>query len=150
MEIDETDIRYDKEKNRIVISIDGKDIWISPLFLRNLLPVKNEEEKVKELAMLIHDINREKLTRMTTFMNKSREIEKAILDTLTDLQKCSKAICIKKYEAIIKLHKQRMVVLAEIRRAVGLLNKEKQELRMRIAHLGINPEDVTGEEEKRR
>jgi len=150
MEIDKTDIRYDEKKNRIIISFDDNEIEIPPYYIRDFLPTMKEEEKAKDLAMMIHDINREKLTRMTAFMSKSREIEKAILDTLSALSKCEKIVCIKRNDAIIRLHKQRMIVLAEIRRAVGLLNKEKQELRMRIANLGINPEDITGEEEKRR
>lgn len=141
-EIPKESIKYDKETNRLVITLDdGTEIEVSPKDIRNQLPTLNAEEKVRDLSMMIHDIEREKFTQMKYFITKMKELEKGIEDARGDLAKCQKAVCVKKMQVMIKSFVDSKNALAEIRRTVGLLEKQKKPLRMRIASLGHDPDD---------
>lgn len=141
-EIPKESIKFDKEINRLVVTLDdGTEIEISPKDVRDQLPILDKEEKVRDLFMMIHDIEREKFTRMKYFITKMKELEKGIEDARTALGKCNKAVCVKKMQVMIKSYVDSKNALAEIRRTVGLLEKEKKPLRMRIASLGHDPDD---------
>lgn len=130
------EMRFDKENNRIVIEIDGEEpILISPQAIRDLLPTISEEEKIKDLEMIIHDIDREKLTNMRDYIAKMKELDSEINKVREELTNCEKAICVKKWGEVIKSYIAQKNALAEIRRAIGLLEKDKKELRIRIAKL---------------
>lgn len=141
MELAKEDITFDKTKNRVIIKVKGEEFEIQPQIVRELLPVLTEEEKVKDLFMMIHDLNREKLTRMNFFIAKMKELEKGVDDARVELKKCGKMTCIKKWQVIIKSYVDSKNTLAEIRRTITLLEKNKKPLLMRIAKLGQDPYD---------
>jgi len=147
LELSKEDIRYDKKANRVIISIAGEEIILTPQIIREILPVMDEKEKAKDLAMMIHDINREKLARMEFFVTKMKELEKGIQDAREELKKCGKIVCIKKWQAVVKSYVDEKNALAEIRRTIGLLEKDKKPLRTRIARLGFDPKELTGEDQ---
>lgn len=145
-EIPKEDIQYDEEINRLVISLpSGEEYVISPQVIREFLPTKTGEEKAKDLAMRIHDINKEKLTRMRYFITRMKELEKDLEEVRKGLKECTKPVCVKKYQVMIKSFVDSKNILAEIRRTIGLLEREKAPLRTRIAKLGFDPEELTGE-----
>lgn len=146
MEISKEDIRYDGETNRIIITTDDGEITLTPQIIREILPTMSEEEKVRDLSMMIHDINREKFTRMKFFIAKMVELRKGIDDAREELKNCMKMTCVKKWQAIIKSYVDEKNTLAEIRRTIGILEKQKPAIRARIAKLGHDPIEETGEE----
>lgn len=145
LEIEKEDITYNKNKNRIIVVVDdggfkGK-IQIAPQVIRDFLPTMDENEKLKDLFMIIHDLEREKLARMRYFIGRMKELEKGIGTARTELEKCDDMTCVKKWQAVIKSYVDAKNALAEIRRTITLLEKNKQPLLMRIAKLGRNPEE---------
>ena len=141
-EIPKEDIKYDKETNRVVIKLSsGEEIEISPQTIRDILPILNKEEKVKDLLMMIHDIEKEELTRISFFIKKMKELDKGIHDAREGLTKCEKAVCVKKYSVLIKSFVDSKNALAEIRRIITLLEKMKIPIRIRIAKLGQDPDE---------
>lgn len=141
-EVPEENIKYDKETNRVIIKIsDEMELEITPQTIRKILPTLNEKEKVKDLFMMIHDIEKEKLTRMSFFVKKMKELEKGIDDARGELKECEKAVCVKKYSVLIKSYVDSKNALAEIRRTITLLEKLKKPLRIRIAQLGHDPDE---------
>ena len=141
--ISKDDITFEKETNRIVITLmSGKEIEIPPIDMREVIPVISEEAKIKELFMMLHDLEKEKITKMTFYINKMVELENGIQDAREELKKCTKIQCIKMWTAIIKSFVDEKNALAEIRRTVGLLDKTvKKPLSVRIAVSGHNPND---------
>jgi len=141
-EIPKEDIRYEKETNRVVIKLsDGKEIDISPQTIRDILPTLNKEEKVQDLLMMIHDIEKEELSRMSFFIQKMKDLDKGIDNARVGLSNCQKAVCVKKYSVLIKSYVDSKNALAEIRRAITLLEKMKIPIRIRIAKLGHDPDE---------
>jgi hypothetical protein len=133
---DKMEIRFDKENNRLVLTTDnGEEVFISPQCIRDLLPTMNEEEKIKDLEMILHDIDREKLTKMESYMALMRKLQDGITEAREELKKADSAILIKKWEAVGKSYVDEKNALAEIRRAVGLLEKDRKVIRVRIAKL---------------
>lgn len=141
--IGKNSIKFDNQTNKIVITLpEGNEIEISPSIMREFLPIISEEEKVKELFMMIHDLEKERLTKMTFYTKKMTELEDGIKTARTELEKCEKMMCIKKWQAVIKSYVDEKNTLAEIRRSVGLIDKTlKKPLEVRIAALGHNPND---------
>lgn len=148
IEIPIEDIEYDVEQNRILIQYAGVRLSIFPVDLRkSYLESLNEEDKVKELAMMHHEINKEVLTRIGDFIKRMAEIEDDMADALDELKKCSTAVCVKKWDAVLAASVKRKNVLKEIRLSIGLLEKQKKPLRTRIAKLEYDPSELTGETE---
>lgn len=134
-------MQFDEKKNRIIVSIDGKEIEIAPQDIRNLLPFKDADERVKDLTMIIHDLEREELTQIETFIHLCKEIDKTIKGLEEGLGKCEDTKCIRKYEAFIKIHLARKSTLTQVRLAIALLDKKKRGLRVRIARLETSGEE---------
>jgi len=133
---DKMEIRFDKENNRLVLTTDnGEEVFISPQCIRDLLPTMNEEEKIKDLEMILHDIDKEKLTKMESYMALMRTLQKGITEARDELKAADTALEIKKWEAVGKSFVDEKNALAEIRRAVGLLEKDRKVIRVRIAQL---------------
>jgi len=129
-------ITFDATANRIKIITDsGEEILIAPQQIRDLLPTLNEEEKIKDLEMILHDIDREALTKMEAYIAVVKKIEEDIVDARASLEKCSDMICIRKWQAMIQSFVDQKSILAEIRRAVALLEKDRRTIRIRLAHL---------------
>lgn len=141
--ISKDDINFDKETNRITIALEnGAEIEISPTDIRDVMPVIDEKEKVKELFMMLHDLEKEKITKSAFFIKKMKELGKGIQDARAELEKCHKIACVKKWTAVVKSYVDEKNALAEIRRSVGLLDKTvKKPLQIRIATLGHDPND---------
>jgi len=130
------EIRFDKENNRLVLTTDkGEEVFISPQCIRDLLPTMNEEEKIKDLEMILHDIDKEKLTKMESYMALMRTLQTGITEAREKLKEADTALEIKKWEAVGKSFVDEKNALAEIRRAVGLLEKDRKVIRVRIAQL---------------
>lgn len=147
IEIEKDEIQFDEKTNRIVVSVEGKDVRLSPIFLRDLLPTKTDEEKARELAMIVHEIEKEKLLNLKFFVEKVKAIDDEIAKAVEKLaaEDEFKALYIKKWQAVIDGHGKRKIVLAEIRRAINLLEKWKEPLRTKIAALGFDPSELTQE-----
>jgi len=134
-------ISFEKDLNRIkIITDNGEEIQITPQQIRDLLPVMNEEEKIKDLEMIFHDIDREALTKMEAYISVVKKIETDIQGARNELEKCTDMICIRKWQAVIQSYVDQKSILAEIRRAVALLEKDRRTLRMRIAELETKSE----------
>jgi len=139
-------IIFDKEKNRIIIDMEGiTTIEIPPQDLRDLLPVKTEAEKIDDLKMILHDIHRERLTKLNYYITRMAELAKSMDAGRKELKKCGKMVCVKKWQAVIKSYIDEKNALAEIRRAVGLLWKDEKKLMARIARLEVGIEEAHNE-----
>lgn len=134
-------MHFDEEKNRIIIEVEGKVIEIVPQEIRDLLPFKDKHERVKDLIMIIHDVEREELTQIETFIKECKKIDKALSNCETNIKGAPTIRDLKKQEALIKLYLARKNALAEVRRAVALLEKKKTALRVRIAKLETSGEE---------
>lgn len=141
--IEKDSIKLDKSTNRIIISLpDGPKVEICPMDIREFLPVINEEDKVKELFMMLHELDKEPLTQMTFYTRKMTELEDGIESARKQLSNCETNQCVNKWKVIIKSYVDEKNTLAEIRRSVGLLDKiRRKPLEYRIAALGHDPND---------
>lgn len=141
-EVPKEKIKFDKKINRVIIELsDGKKVEIEPQIIRDVLPILNEGEKIKDLYMMIHDIEMERLTRISLFNKEMLRLEKGIDDARQGLKDCTTAVCVKKYSVLIKSFVDSKNTLAEIRRTITLLEKMKKPLRIRIAQLGHDPDE---------
>lgn len=139
-EIENPEMRYDEKLNRIVIDLTDFEIYVTPDAIRTILPTKNEKQKVEDLKMVLHDIDMEQLTKMNYYIVKMKELEKGMVDTVGKLEKAETMMEVKKWQAVIKSFVDRKNALAEIRRAVGLLEKYKRSIRIRIAKVEVEAE----------
>ena len=104
------EIRFDKKTNRIVVDIGLKNeagdkdvvIEIAPQDIRDILPVKDEAQKLDDLKMILHDIKRERLTKMETYMRKMAKLADDMGEARDELKECSDMICVKKWTAVVK------------------------------------------------
>lgn len=115
---------------------------IRPIVMESIL---DEEGKVKQLAMMVHELEKEQLSKIGNFMNKMIELDKDMESALKNLEQATSAIGIKKWDAILAAYTKRKNVLAEVRRSIGLIEKKKKPLRVRMAKLGFDPKELTGE-----
>jgi hypothetical protein len=137
MEINDSNLKFDAQRNRLVITIDENEILITADAIRDLMPVKDEKQKVEDLKMVLHDIEMEQLTKMNFYIKTMKELDDGIVKATDKLREAEDMIQIKKWQAVIKSYVDRKNALAEIRRAVGLLEKYKKEIRVRIAKLEV-------------
>jgi len=140
MSIENPEMEYDEKTNRVVIKIDETEVLITPDAIRTILPKKDEKEKVEDLKMVLHDIDMEQLTKMNYYIAKMKELDKGIIDATDELKKAETMVQIKKWQAVVKSYVDRKNALAEIRRAVGLLEKYKKAIKIRIAKLETETE----------
>ena len=105
----------------------------------------NEEQKVRQLATIIHEIEKEQLSKIGNFMAKMIELDEKMDGAIDELRQATSTQGIKKWDAVLAAYVKRKNVLAEVRRAVGLLERKKKPLRVRIAKLGFDPKELTGE-----
>lgn len=106
-----------------------------------------EEDKVRELATMIHEIEKEQLSKIGTFMEKMIELDKKMEEATKKLEDAEDLAEAKKWDMVIASYVKRKNVLAEVRRSIGLLERKKKPLRVRIAKLGFDPVEATGETE---
>jgi len=140
MSIENPEMEYDKKTNRVVIKIDETEVLITPDAIRTILPKKDEKEKVEDLKMVLHDIDMEQLTKMNYYIVKMKALDKGIADATKKLEDAKTMLDVKKWQAVTKTFVDRKNALAEIRRAVGLLEKYKKTIRIRIAKLETETE----------
>ena len=140
MNIENPEMEYDKKTNRVVIKIDETEVLITPDAIRTILPKKDEKEKVEDLKMVLHDIDMEQLTKMNYYIVKMKALDKGIADATKKLEDAKTMLDVKKWQAVTKTFVDRKNALAEIRRAVGLLEKYKKTIRIRIAKLETETE----------
>lgn len=134
-------MHFDEKKNRIIIEVGGKKIEIPPQDIREILPYKDKAQRVQDLRMIIHDIEREELTQIETFIGRMVELDKAMDKIESDIKGCGNLKDVKKHEGRLKALIARKNACAEIRRAVALLEKKKNALRVRIARLETSGEE---------
>jgi len=134
-------MHFDEKKNRLIIQVGGKEIELPPQDIREILPYKDKAQRVKDLRMIIHDIEREELTQIETFIARMVALDKAMDKIETDIKNCAKLKDVKKHEGRLKALVARKNACAEIRRAVALLEKKKKGLRVRIAKLETSGEE---------
>jgi len=140
-EIEQENFKYDKDSNRMIITLeDGTEIKVKTTTLREIIPVINEEDKIKELFMILHDIDKEVLTKSSFFIRKMVALEKGIEDARTSLEGAQTMIEVKKWTAIIKSFVDSKNALAEIRRTIGLIDKiSRKPINIRLSALGHDP-----------
>ena len=140
-EIEQENFKYDKDSNRMIITLeDGTEIKVKTTTLREIIPVINEEDKIKELFMILHDIDKEVLTKSSFFIRKMVALEKGIEDARTSLEGAKTMIEVKKWTAIIKSFVDSKNALAEIRRTIGLIDKiSRKPINLRLSALGHDP-----------
>jgi len=134
-------MHFDEKKNRVIIKVGGKEIELPPQDIREILPYKDKAQRVKDLRMIIHDIEREELTQIETFIARMVALDKAMDKIEVDIKGCGKLKDVKKHEGRLKALVARKNACAEIRRAVALLEKKKKGLRVRIAKLETSGEE---------
>lgn len=135
-EIKEPSIALDKKNNRIIISIDDAKFTIPIYEVRKVLvPLASEEEQIRELQQALHEIEKENLVKMYLYIQKVKELADGIAGARVELSKCDKMLCVKKYDTIIKSYNYEKNNIVEIRRTVNILEKNKKELRAKIARL---------------
>ena len=139
-------IDFDKE-NKIIKLTDGDtNIGITYDALYPILfEVLNEEQKCRQLAMQIHNIESEQLSKIGFFMSNMIELEKGMQEALKNLEEAENAFQLKKWDLVLSSYTKRKNVLAEVRRSIGLLDRKKKPLRIRIAKLGFDVNEMTGE-----
>lgn len=136
------DIRYDKLKNRVIVADGQIEIELYPPEIRNVLPMLTEKEKVEDLEMMMHEIDREKLTKALEYNLKMLNLVDDLEKTRRELENCKTATCIKQWQAIGKIILDKKNCLAEIRRTIGWLGREREKVEFRRAKL------IAGEVEK--
>ncbi len=143
-ELQEENFEYNKETNRFIITLENETkIEVSATTLiENIIPIVGKEEKIKELCMILHDMDKEVLTKANFYNKKMVELEKGIADARKKLEKADSMLSVKKWTAIVKSYVDSKNALAEIRRTIGLIDKiSRKPIRLRIAALGHNPND---------
>lgn len=138
LELTKENIKYNEKKNRVIITLtNGTKITITivPHQLRDILPTLDAMERIKDLEMIIHDIEREQLTLMSSYVTEMRRIARGLADARGELDSCSKIVQIKAVQVKIKSFVDEKNVLAEIRRTIGILEKQKKEYRTRKARM---------------
>jgi len=144
-EVGKDKIRLDKAINRIIITLDsGDEISIMPATLREYLPCLTEDEKVKELFMMIHEIEKEKLIHEQYYVEEIKRLNKGLSDARSQLTSGAKMVEVKRLQVIIKSYVDEKNNLIELRRIVNLLEKQKAPLRTRLAELGHKLEEMEG------
>lgn len=130
------EMEYDIKTNRIIITDStGNKILVTPDAIRDILPTKNEKEKIDDLKMIFHYIEMEKLTKMNEYIVTIKKLDDGIVQAMKKLETAETLVHVKKWQAMVKSFVDRKNALAEIRRAVGLLEKDKKSIRIRIAKL---------------
>jgi len=140
MNIENPEMRYDEKTNRIIINVGENEIQITPDAIRTLLPTKDEKQKLEDLKMVLHDIDKEQLTKMNYYIVAMKKLDEGITTATTKLEGATSMLEVKKWQAVTKTFVDRKNALAEIRRAVGLLEKYKKTIRIRIAKLETETE----------
>jgi len=128
-------VRYERSTNTIIVEENGQKIEVSPQEIRNVLPHLSDEDRIKDLEMIIHDIEREQLSSMFEYVKKMKELQQGIEDSRVELGKCMKKICVDKWKVIIKSYVDEKNTLAEIRRTIGILQRKKKEIEWRKARV---------------
>ena len=142
-ELSEENFEYNKETNRIIITLSNDEKFsVSNSTLREVIPVIDEEEKIKELFMILHDMDKEVLTKANFYNKKMVELEKGIADARKKLEQADSMLEVKKWTAVVKSYVDSKNALAEVRRTIGLIDKiSRKPIRLRVAALGHNPNE---------
>ncbi|GAG61953.1 unnamed protein product, partial [marine sediment metagenome] len=96
-ELQEGNFRYDEKSNRIIIMLKNGEFEVKVTTLREVIPIISEEKKIKELFMILHDIDKEVLTKASSFIKKMVELEKGISDARKELEGAETMIEVKKW-----------------------------------------------------
>lgn len=140
--VEVVDISFDKKKNCLVVILDNGDkIEIDPIKITENMPKLNIKERVKDLQMMIHYIDRQQLSKISHIFSKVPEFDKGIQDAREKLKDCKKMPCVKKWQAVSKTYVDEKNNLRELRLSINLLGKRKAELRTQIAKLGFDPDE---------
>jgi len=141
---------FDEMKNCLVIILDNGDkAEIDPYKIMEAMPKKNKKEKIEDLRMMIHFIDRQQLAKLSHIFSQVPIFDAGIENAIKELKDCKKMPCIKKWQAISKAYVDKKNNLKEVRLTIGLLSRKKAELRAEIARLGYNPDEqiIEGESE---
>ena len=140
--VEVVDITFDKMKNCLVVILDNGDkVEIDPIRITENMPKLNARERIKDLQMMIHYIDRQQLSKLNHIFSKVPIFDKGIQDAREELKKCKKTPCVKKWQAISKTYVDEKNNLRELRLSINLLGKRKAELRTQIAKLGFDPDE---------
>lgn len=142
------DISFDKMKNCLVVILDNGDkVEIDPFKITENMPKLNTKERIHDLQMMIHYIDRQQLSKLNHIFSRVPEFDRGIQDARGELKKCKKMPCVKKWQAISKTYVDEKNTLRELRLSINLLGKRKAELRTQIAKLGYDPDEEAASEE---
>lgn len=139
---------FDTMKSCLVVILDNGDkVEIDPEKITEHMPKLKLEEKIEDLRMMIHYIDRRQLASLNHIFSQVPIFDKGIKDAREKLKMCKKTVCVKKWQAISKTYVDEKNNLREVRLTIGLLSRKKAELRAEIARLGYNPDEQTGSSE---
>ena len=142
--VEVVDISFDKMKNCLVVILDNGDkVEIDPIKITENMPKLNAKERVEDLQMMIHYIDKQQLSKISHIFSKVPEFDKGIQDVREELKKCKKMPCVKRWQAISKTYVDEKNNLRELRLSINLLGKKKAGLRTEIARIGYEPDEET-------
>ena len=136
-------LSFDRKKNRLIIIMDNGDkAEIDPFKIMEAMPIKNAKERIKDLLMMIHYIDKEQIMVYAYNIPATvMALNKGIADARTELKNCKDMTCVKQWQAISKTFVDQKNNLKEVRLSIKELNRKKMELRAKIASLGYDPDE---------
>lgn len=130
------DLSFDVKKNRLIaIMNNGDKAEIDPLEIMKAMPIKDAKERVKDLEMMIHYIDKEQITKLAYILSNVVILNKGIQNARKELKDCDGMTCVKQWQAISKTFVDEKNNLKEIRLAIKEFNKKKMEIRAIIANI---------------
>ena len=134
--VEVVDLSFDKKKNRLIaIMNNGDKAEIDPLEIMKAMPIKDAKERIKDLEMMIHYIDKEQITKLAYILSNVVILNKGIEDARTELKNCDGMTCVKQWQAISKTYVDQKNNLKEIRLSIKQFDKKKMELRAIIANI---------------
>lgn len=136
------EVSFDSMKNRLIIILaNGDKIEVEPLEVMKVMPKMTDEEKVEDLKMMMHYIDRQDLSQLSEILDKVRQYIDGIASAREELKKCTKLVCVKKWQSVSKTYLDQKNSMKELRLTVKLFDEKKKELRTKIAQLGFDPDE---------
>jgi len=136
-------MRFDLSKNALMVDVGDMgstciEVEIPFSLLKDALPAEmTEEEQIKELQRIIHNIEKEKLLNIQEFVKEVKRLSAGIEGARTKLAKASSKNEITKYRHVVQSWLSQKNIIKELRLIIKTLNDEKKALRTRIAKLEV-------------
>lgn len=136
-----TKIRYDAEKNTIIVDVGEMKSTITeveisfPIIKKALPPTMSKAEKIAELQRIIHNTRKEKLLKNQEFVKEVKQLCKGIESARGKLEKAGSKNDITKWRHVIQSWVGQKNIMKEFRLAGKQLNDEEARLELELAKL---------------